>query len=56
VSATPHLRAADPTRIWRPVEGKEGDWIIEGFHWGNRVAYPVATVPHAGGRVDVRFS
>jgi hypothetical protein len=50
------MRAEDPSLIWTLVEGDEGDWIIEGFHWMNRPAYLVATVPHTGGPVDVRIS
>lgn len=50
------VRETDESLIWTLVEGDTGDAIIEGFHWVNRIAYLIATVPHRGEQVDVSFS
>ena len=48
-------RKIDEALIWTLIEGESGDVIIEGYHWVNRLAYLIASVPHAGGQVDVPF-
>ena len=48
------VREQDPNKIWTLVEGDDGEWIITGYHWVNRLNYFVTEIPwEENGEVEV---
>lgn len=47
------VRGQDPRCVWTFVDGDDGQYVISGFHFVNRIGYLVSTVPLPDG-VDVQ--
>tara|TARA_R110000751_G_scaffold27439_2_gene72568 strand:+ start:237 stop:557 length:321 start_codon:yes stop_codon:yes gene_type:complete len=44
-----YVKKQNPNLIWTIVEGDEGMYITQGFHWVNRWMYLIASKPYEDG-------
>jgi hypothetical protein len=50
------VRAQDPRCIWTLVDGDDGNlYIVDGYHFVNRINYFVTEVPYEGNGMDVPY-
>ena len=49
------VQEKDPKKVWTMVEGDDGWYIINGFHFVNRVAYFVTVNPFEGAFLEVVY-
>lgn len=47
-----YVKRQKPNFIWTMIEGDEGMYITQGFHWVNRFVYLIASVPFKDGDKD----
>ena len=47
-----YVKKQNPNFIWTMVEGDEGMYITQGFHWVNRFVFLIASVPFKDGDKD----
>lgn len=45
----------EPNRVWTLIEGDQGLWITNGYHFVNRLNYFITEVPHEGADVEVPY-
>jgi hypothetical protein len=50
------VRAQDPRRVWTLVDGDDGNlYIVDGYHFVNRINYFVTQVPFEGKFMEVPY-
>jgi hypothetical protein len=50
------VRAQNPRCIWTLVDGDDGNlYIVDGYHFVNRINYFVTKVPYEGNGMDVPY-
>ncbi len=49
------IQEAEPNKVWTMVEGDDGWYTINGFHFVNRVAYFVTELPFEGDFLEVVY-
>jgi len=47
------IKKTDPKKIWTLVDGDVGTYIIDGWHYVNRIGYFVTEVPHNNESIEV---
>ena len=47
------IKKTDPKKIWTLVDGDIGTYIIDGWHYVNRIGYFVTEVPHDDEGIEV---
>lgn len=47
-----YVKKQNPNLVWTMIEGDNGMYITQGYHWVNRMAYLIATKPFKDGDKD----
>ena len=47
------IKKTDPMKIWTLVDGDIGTFIVDGWHYVNRIGYFVTEVPHNNESIEV---
>ena len=50
------VRQYDQDYVWTLLEGDQGEWIVPGFHYVNRLCYLLTEVPHRGAFLEFRIA
>jgi hypothetical protein len=51
-----YVKKQDPRCVWTLVDGDDGNlYIVDGFHYVNRINYLVTSVPFEGSSLEVPY-
>ena len=45
----------EPNKVWTLIEGDQGLWITNGYHFVNRLNYFITEIPHEGSDVEIPY-
>ena len=44
---------ANPLNIWTLIDGEDGTYIVDGWHFVNRISYFITEVPHNDEGIEI---
>ena len=47
------VKKANPLNIWTLVDGEDGTYIVDGWHYVNRIAYFITEMPHNDEGIEI---